>query len=377
MERLRGTEDWKWAERIYEKICLKMRAEAERIGTDIPYIPENGRYRDMGKTEIHWWTNGFWAGMLWQMYHATGEKLYQEIARGVEKRLDEALNHYSGLDHDVGFMWLHASVADYRLTGEKEAKERGLKAAGVLASRYNPIGEYLCAWNGKRPGTMIIDCLMNIPLLYWASRETEDPRFALIGEKHTDTALRYLVREDGSCNHIVVLNPLTGEFMDNPGGQGYGRGSAWSRGQAWAVYGFTLAYHYTGKKEYLDAAKRAAHYFLANAALTDYVPLLDFRAPKEPVYYDTTAGTIAACGLLMLSEETEELEKGLYETGALKLLRTIEEKYCNWNAGEDGIVGFGSAKYHREEDREVPIIYGDYFLIEAILKIIGKSFLIW
>lgn len=366
-----------WAEEIYGKICRKMSVQAERVGTDIPYIPENGRYRDMGKEGIHWWTNGFWPGILWQMYHATGEELYQRTARGVELRLDEALNHYSGLDHDVGFIWLHASVSDYRLTGSQEARERGLKAAGVLASRYNPAGRYLSAWNGNRPGHMIIDCLMNTPLLYWATKETEDPRFALIAENHTDTALKYLVRPDGSCNHIVVLDPLTGEFVDNPGGQGYGQGSSWSRGQAWAVYGFTLGYQYTKKPEYLDAAKRVAHYFLANAAGTDYVPLLDFRAPKEPVYYDTTAGAIAACGLLALAGEVEPFEKELYQTGAEKLLYAIGEKHCNWNPEEDSIVDFGSAKYHRESDREVPIIYGDYFFIEGILRLTGRDFLIW
>ncbi|MBO5278042.1 MAG: glycoside hydrolase family 88 protein [Lachnospiraceae bacterium] len=370
-------EDRDWAEEVYGKICLKMRAEAERVGTDIPYIPENGRYKDMGKEGIHWWINGFWPGMLWQMYHATGEEIYKNTARGVEKRLDEALNHYSGLDHDVGFMWLHASVADYRLTGDEEAKERGLKAAGVLASRYNPAGRYISAWNGNRPGHMIIDCLMNLPLLYWASEQTGDPRFTLVAENHTDTALKYIVRPDGSCNHIVVMDPLTGEYLDNPGGQGYGQGSSWSRGQAWAVYGFALAYKYTGKPEYLDASKRVAHYFLANAALTDYVPLLDFRAPEEPVYYDTTAGVIAACGLILLTELVDSLEKNLYGQGAVRLLRAIEEKHCSWKTEEDGIVDFGSAKYHREADREVPIIYGDYFFIEGILRMTDRDFLIW
>lgn len=362
MEKLDKREYCGWAEEIYQKICVKMKAQAQRVGTDIPYIPENGRYKDMGNEGIHWWTNGFWPGILWQMYHATNEEFYKETARGVEKRLDQALNHYSGLDHDVGFIWLHASVADYRLTGDEEAKERGLKAAGVLASRYNPAGQYLSAWNGNRPGHMIIDCLMNTPLLYWASRETEDPRFALIAERHTDTALKYIVREDGSCNHIVILDPVTGEFTDNPGGQGYGKGSSWSRGQAWAVYGFVLGYKYTGKIEYLEASKRVAHYFLANAAITDYVPLLDFRAPKEPVYYDTTAGAIAACGLLALAEVVDIFEKRLYAEGALKILKAIEKKHCNWNPEEDSIVDFGSAKYIGKK-------IGKYLLFMGIISL--------
>lgn len=90
-----------WADNVYQKICKKIEAQTQRVGTNIPYIPENGRYKDMGEVGIHWWTNGFWPGILWQMFHATGNKLYLDTARGVEKRLDRALNHYSGLDHDV------------------------------------------------------------------------------------------------------------------------------------------------------------------------------------------------------------------------------------------------------------------------------------
>lgn len=366
-----------WAEQVFEKIKMKIKAQEARVGTDIPYIPENGHYKDMGKEGIHWWTNGFWAGILWQMYHATKDEAYKNSACGIEKRLDEALNHYSGLDHDVGFLWLHTAVAHYRHTGNEESKERGLKAAGVLAGRYNPAGRYISAWNGGRPGWMIIDCLMNTPILYWAAKETDDPRFSIIAENHTETALTYIMRGDGSCNHIVVFDPNTGEYLDNPGGQGYGQGSSWSRGQAWAVYGFALNYFYTKNQDFLDAAKQSAHYFLANAAMSDFIPLLDFRAPEEPVYYDTTAGVCAACGLLLLSELVEEYEKPFYYQGAIKLLRAVEEKHCNWNPQEDSIVDFGSARYHRESDRQVPIIYGDYFFIEGILRLLDKGFLIW
>lgn len=115
-------------------------------------------------------------------------------------------------------------------------------------------------------GLMIIDCLMNLPLLYWADELTDDHRYDSIAKEHADTALRYILREDGSCNHIVQFDSETGEFVKSLGGQGYGEGSSWSRGQSWAVYGFTLSYLYTKEERYLNAAKQAAHYFIADAA---------------------------------------------------------------------------------------------------------------
>ncbi len=367
-----------WVQDIYEKIKEKIDIECERMGEKIPYVPVNGRYPDMGETSLSWWTNGFWGGIMWQMYCATGEEKYKEKALMIEDKINPVLKGFVGVDHDAGFMWLPTAVANYRLTNSKKAKERGLHAANLLSGRYNPVGKFIRAWNQEgQEGVFIIDCLMNTPLLYWASKETKDPRFAQIAKNHTDTALSYIVREDGSCNHIVQLNPTTGEFVDSPAGQGYEKGSSWSRGQAWAIYGFSLNYRYTNDNTYLDVAKKIAHYFIANVAIHNYLPLLDFRAPKEPVYYDSTAGACAACGLLELSKHVGKYEKQLYIQSAISILQSMEKSFCNWNIEEDGILGYGSARYNRADDREVPIIYGDYFFIEAILELLGKGFLIW
>lgn len=368
-----------WAEAVWEKIQEKMSAQCDRMGDKIPYIPVNGVYNDMAdeKNGIDWWTNGFWGGMLWQLYHATGEEKYKISAQRLEKRLEPTIESFERLDHDLGFLWLHTAVANYRLTKNDKARINGIHAATILAGRYNPNGEFIRAWNGGRTGWVIIDCLMNLPLLYWASEELQDPRFKAIAIKHTDTAKRTILREDGSCNHIVVFDPETGEYLDNPAGQGYASGSSWSRGQSWAIYGFALGYRYTKNEEYLNAAKQSAHYFIANLAVNDFLPIIDFRAPQEPLYYDSTAGACAACGLMELAEHVSEYEKPLYQKAAIKILRAIEEKFCNWNIEEDAILGYGSARYDRAIDREVPIIYGDYFLIEAVLRILGKDFLIW
>ncbi|HZG57405.1 glycoside hydrolase family 88 protein [Paenibacillus sp.] len=368
--------DQAWLQEVWGKLQTKMSAECERVGERIPYAPENGTYvEDKGETDLDWWTNGFWPGMLWQMYHATKDEKYRVAAEGVERRLDAALDSFEGLHHDVGFMWLHTAVANYRLTGNAKSKTRGLHAANVLAARYNPRGKFIRAWNQDRTGWMIIDCMMNIPLLYWATEVMGDPRFEFIARDHADTTLRLGLREDGSCNHIVSIDPNTGEFLEAPGGQGYESGSSWSRGQSWALYGFALSYRYTKDERYLAAAKRVAHYFIANAASSGDVPLVDFRAPAEPVLYDTTAGMIAACGLLEIAEAVGEREKPLYAGAALRMLRATEEKYCNWNVEEDAIVDGGTEAYHGR--RNFPIIYGDYFFIEGVLRLRGQAFHIW
>lgn len=377
LERLKES-DRKWTEETYEKIRTKMGAECARIGSRIPYIAENGVYReDKAKSDIIWWTNGFWPGMLWQMYHADGEEQYRTAAEGAEEKLDRAFDIYTGLHHDVGFMWLHSAVADFRLTGNERSKARGLHAAHLLAGRYNPRGKFIRSWNRDRSGWVIVDSMMNIPLLYWARDVLGDPRFEYVAMDHADTVMKYTVREDGSCNHIIVLDPENGELLETPGGQGYGPGSSWSRGQAWAIYGFALSYVHTGKKEYLDTAKKVASYFIAQTDRTEHVALVDFRAPKEPVYWDSTAGVCAACGMLEIAKNVPELEREFYLESALKILRATEAKFCNWDPEYDSIVQMGTGAYHSEGDRHVPIIYGDYFFIEAILRLLDKDFLIW
>ncbi len=363
------------------KIITKVTAEAKRLGSAIPYIPdEKGRYKDADS--IYWWTNGFWAGMLWQLYNATGEELFKNTAENSENRLDEALDGFLNIDHDAGFLWLHTAGANYRLTGNKRSERRLIHAATTLAGRYNPDLEIIRAWNEQwmkgydTAGGAIIDTMMNLPLLYLASEITSDPRFKSIAMRHADTMLKYMLRPDGSSNHQLVFDVKTAELIAAPGGQGYESGSSWSRGQAWAIYGFALSYRHTGEKRYLDAAKRAAAYFMENVSLTGYVPLADFRAPKEPVYYDTTAGAAAACGLLEIACHADEFEKALYTENARKLIDAVDEKWCDYDPDTDGIVDGGSVSYHNKKHHE-KIIYGDYFFTEAVLRLLGKDFLIW
>jgi unsaturated chondroitin disaccharide hydrolase len=371
-------ENKQWLKQTFVKIKDKMSAECDRIGDKIPYIAEDGVYKeDKAETDIIWWTNGFWPGMLWQMYHVTGEEKYKIVAEGVETKLDKAFDNYTGLHHDVGFMWLHSAVANYRITGNERSMARGMHAAHLLAGRYNPRGKFIRSWNRDRAGWVIVDSMMNIPLLYWAADTIGDPRFTYVAMDHADTLMKYTVRDDGSCNHIIVLDQTNGELLETPGGQGYESGSSWSRGQSWAIYGFALSYHYTKKTEYLATAKKVAHYFMANVEKTENVALVDFRAPKKPVYWDSIAGVCGACGMLEIANNVPELEKDFYIDAALNILKATDKKFCNWDVNYDSIVAMGSGSYFTEHDRHVPIIYADYFFIEAVLRLLDKDILIW
>lgn len=367
-----------WVNETWKKIREKLDKTSKENKCRFPYTTKEGAFVEHSSKRANYWTNGFWPGILWMMYYQTKEEHYRQQAEKIENELDEVLYDYMSLSHDVGFMWLSSSVANYRITGNEDSKKRGIIAAAYLASRYNVNGKFIRAWgnSGCEHYNAIIDCMMNLPILYWASEETGDPRYRFIAENHADTVIDTFIREDGSVNHINLYDAMTGEYKDSEGGQGYAKGSSWTRGQAWAIYGFALSYIHTKNKKYLVAAKRVAHYFMAALAATDdYVPNCDFRSPKEPVYKDSTAGVIAACGLIEIAKVVPEFEKDMYMNFAIKILKETEEKYADWSDGEASIIQMGTEAYERGQN--MSIIYGDYYFIEAILKLKGNDILLW
>ena len=367
--------DKAWLEDVAARLHTKMTyavGKAREVDY-IPYSTENGQWKPV---HIHWWTNGFWPATMWQMYLATKDELYRDEAIRAEKMLDVNLVDFEVLSHDVGFMWLIQSGVRYALEGNTDSYARTMRAAQHLACRYNPNG-FIRAWNGEgRQGWAIVDCMMNLPLLYWASEVSGDPRFRLIAMKHADTAMDVFVRPDGSCNHIIIFDAETGEVLDNPGGQGYESGSSWSRGQAWALYGFTLSYLHTGKQEYLDTAKRVANYFISQIT-DDYIPRCDFRQPAEPVLKDDTAGAVAAAGLLVLSQQLPELEAVTYYDVAVKMLRAMEREDINWELNDPALLQRCTAAYHDIPCRHITMNYADYYFVEAIHMLRGQKMLFW
>ncbi len=372
-----------WIDSTWEKIDKKLQKVAVRSRNKLPYtVDENGVHNDFSKDKIWWWTNGFFGGMMWLMYQETKNDTYMDTAKVQGSMVNKIFENYNYLDHDVGFLWHLTAGADYRITGDVKARSANMLAAASLASRYNIDGRFIRAWNGQDSEALtIIDCLMNLALLYWASDEAHDTRFTRIAKAHADMALRDHIREDGSVNHMVIHDMETGEFIEAKAGQGYSPDSCWSRGLAWAVYGMLISYVHTGDKKYLEASMKTANYFIVNSAKTNYLPPADFRAPEENFAYDSTAGACTACALLELAKHASKPEAQMYADAAIKMLKAIDEKCANYDETKDYLVDLGSLRCPREgiadAETNMPIIYGDFFYVEAMLKLRGNDFFIW
>lgn len=363
---------------MLKEVIEKISETYIKIGKKMPNVCSDGVYDDhTGQWDN--WTIGFWPGILWHAYAVTKEEKFRSLAVMLEEEMDEVLLDPERYSHDVGFMWLLSAVADYRLTGSKASANRGLRAAYILAGRFNPAGGFIRAWEGsedEKRGYAIIDCMMNLPLLYWASEYTKDPRFRNIAVRHSDTTLTYFIREDGSSKHICVFDPEDGRYIKNLGGQGYDENSAWSRGNAWALYGFTSGYQHTGKREYLDTAMKCADFFLEHLP-EDGVPFADFLAPKETnTHKDSSAAAIAASGLALLSALTEGKKSVYYKSQAERIVCSLYENYRDV-PGSEAILKHGCGAYHAPESiLDVGLIFGDYYFVEALLRLDDrKSFL--
>lgn len=353
-----------------KQVMDKLERTSFRIRDRVPYKTVEGIYNDLSEN-ISWWTNGFWPGILWLAYRHTSKQEYAQYALKVEEKLNAVLQGFYGVDHDAGFIWHLSSVANYKLTGDNDSARRGCMAASLLASRFNPAGSFIRAWNGDKTGWAIIDCMMNLVLLYWASDHIKDPRFSNVAQAHASTVKRHFIREDGSVKHICSFDPVTGDYIENFGGQGYSAESSWSRGAAWALYGFAISAKYTGRKDFLDTARRVANFFISHLP-DDSVPFADFKAAEDVnVNKDSSAAAIAASGLLLLSRLVDENEDMLYRNSAIKIISSLYSNYTDWS-GDEAILQRGCVAFHaNEEELQTSLIYGDYFFIEALMQLNG------
>ena len=317
------------------------------------------------------------------LFHETGKARFGEIARISEEKMDACFARFYGLHHDVGFMWRPTAAADYDLTGNEESLRRALHAATLLAGRFNAAGRFIRAWNdipgsdSDTRGWAIIDCMMNLSLLYWASEHTGDPRFKHIATAHADTVIRHFVREDGSVKHICAFDPESGEYLHSFGGQGYAHGSAWTRGQGWGLYGFMISYRHTGAERYLRTAEKIGDYVVTKVPENGIIPV-DFDQPAEPAWEDSCGACVIACGLLDLAAcpDISSEKRRIYLQTALRILFALADSRADWSPDTDSIVQNCSAAYHNPE-HHFTMVYADFFFTEAITKLRGTSLFMW
>jgi unsaturated chondroitin disaccharide hydrolase len=317
------------------------------------------------------WTSGFFPGNLWFMYEWTGEEYWLEKAKYFTAFIEQ--EKYNGRTHDMGFKIYCSFGTGYRLTGDDQYRDIMIHAANTLITRYSETVGSLRSWDhntDKWDFPVIIDNMMNLELLFWATRATGDSTYYNIAVSHANLTMREHFRDDASSYHVIDFNPETGEVQARNTHQGYAHESAWARGQAWGLYGFTMSHRETGIKEYLDKAIRIADFIFNHPNMPeDLVPYWDFDAPGIPdVPRDVSAATVIASALYELS--TMDTENGsFYRKTADTILDNIEAYYLSPKGENFGFILTDSTGHlpHGYE-RAVPIIYADYYYLEALLR---------
>ncbi|WP_256256497.1 glycoside hydrolase family 88 protein [Paenibacillus sp. BC26] len=340
------------------------------------------RYEEWENIE---WTPGFWTGMLWLAYEVTGDAKYRLAAEhqleSYKIRLEERIQTDM---HDLGFLYTLSCVSAYKLTCNEEAKRLAIQAADLLLERYWDQAGIIQAWgnlnNPDERGRMIIDCCMNLPLLYWASEVTGDERYYKAADSHVRQSAAYLIRDDDSSYHTFYMDVETGEPRYGKTAQGFSDESCWSRGQAWALYGFPLSYKYSRRSELLDVGQRSANYYLDRLP-ADYVCYWDLMFTEgNDEERDSSAAAIAACGLLELSKylPLSNDNRRRYENASLHMLKSLAEGYTTvGNPESNGILLHAVySKPHRNGVDEC-CIWGDYFYFEALVRVKKDWQLYW
>lgn len=373
-----------WIKEAHAYIAQKTKRNLTQIGAQFPHATKNGRY---DVCEPQWWTAGFWPGILWNAYLDTNEEEYKTLATTLEKEMDVLLTNPNTVDHDIGFMWTLTSLARYEITGDQDACQTALQAANMLLARYNSLGHYFKAWNNwhgtdDNSGIVIIDSMMNMGLLFWASEETRDPRFKIAAMGHSDMILQEFVRPDGSVHQMVDFDSATGEVKEKRGGQGFAEDSSWSRGCGWAIYGLAIAYHYTKEDRYLEGAMKVCNHFALHLG-ADALPLWDFRIPENTEtikydYRDSSASAVAACGALLIGKYAQHHEGNFYAAFGEELLhRLYESSAATTTTDFEGLLKDGTSHWPEQKYLHEALIYGDYFFTEGIYALSGIDNTFW
>ncbi len=278
----------------------------------------------------------------------------------------------------MGFLYTPACVAPYKLNGNHEGKEAAILAADNLLLRFHEKGNFLQAWGELGADDnyrYIIDCLLNLPLLYWASSVTGDSKYSDIAHKHIKTCLSYSIREDGSTYHTVFMNKADGTFSHGATCQGYSDDSSWARGQAWSVYGVALSYGYSKNEEYLEIFEKVLNYFITKLP-EDLVPYWDmiFTEGDEP--RDSSSASIVACGLLEMAKYVDDAKSKKYTEMARKIIKSVYDNYSVKDITKsNGLVLHATYSKKSPYNTCTPegvdecCSWGDYFYMEALIRL--------
>nr|WP_156114944.1 glycoside hydrolase family 88 protein [Paenibacillus sp. FSL R5-0345] len=364
--------NWKSA---IEHTLSTTRLNIKHFGDSFPIVSlGDGKYH---LTDHTGWTEGFWSGILWLSYEYSKDPEIHAAAIQTVDSFKKRMEAEQELDHhDIGFLYSLSAKARWIVDKDEESRLLALQAADILMKRWRSVPQLFQAWgpegdhdNGAR---IIIDCLMNLPLLYWATEQTGDSSYADYAKIHAEKSRRFLVRGDDSSFHTFYFDQLTGNAIRGGTAQGYQDGSTWTRGQAWGVYGFALAYRYFKEPHYLETSIRMARYFWEHLP-NDHVAYWDFDLPQEDsTPRDSSASAIFVCGLLELLEHLPEddPQRALFGEAAEKSMDSLLNRYFTAGSpSEEGFLRHGSYSVRGNSSPDDFMIWGDYFFLEALLRL--------
>ncbi len=325
------------------------------------------------------WTAGFWPGEIWLAYEHTGDKVFRYAAQiHVQSFLHRIENRIETDHHDMGFLYSPTCVAAWKLVGDEDGRKAAILAADQLIERFHPVGGFLQAWGAMGAADnyrYIIDCLLNLPLLYWASRETGDMKYRDIALVHARTTLAHSVRPNDSTYHTFYMDPATGGPVRGATKQGYSDDSEWARGQAWAIYGMALSFRYEPLPEYRDAFDRLLAFYIKRLP-ADLVPYWDliFTEGDEP--RDSSSASIVACGLLEMADIVGGETAESYRLLARRMMKSLVDHYAVTDPSRsNGLVLHGTyskkTPYNtcRGEGVDECVSWGDYYFMEALTRL--------
>ncbi|QQM30419.1 glycoside hydrolase family 88 protein [Martelella lutilitoris] len=385
-------------EAVKADILGSIERNAPRIGSRNPMIGAGADDHRWLYPEIgYFWTDSFWIGELWLAHMLTGDQRYKNMARMRNLHLERILNTPLWLSHDLGFLFSLSAVADYKLTGNQQARTLALRAADALKGRFNWAGDYLVAWTASREnmehaakvqGKVIIDSIQNLSLLLWAYQETCIASYRDAALRHAETLKKHIVRSDYSTFHTFDFDTSTAMPIGGNTAQGYADASCWSRGQAWGIHGFAQLAETTGNLEFLELSAKLADYALEKMG-DDYVPDWDYLLPAgEERIKDSSAGAVTSSGLFILADvlcRIGDQKRGQhYRTAALKMLFALRERHdLTGDPDAEGLLSAGASHVHGAKAQGRPNLanamlpYGDYYYFEAVLRGLGYRQFFW
>ena len=350
------------------------KAMAKQLENQAGKLPRSAKDGKLITSGFRWWCSGFFPGELWYLYEYNKDPELLRMAEMYTKRVENV--QYITSNHDVGFMLYCSYGNGYRITQREDYKKVLVQGARSLSTRYSPKTKTIQSWGSNRVWQypVIIDNMMNLELLTWAGKATGEKFFTDIAVNHANTTIKHHFRPDYSSYHVVSYDTVTGLPHKKQTHQGYSDDSDWSRGQSWGLYGYTMMYRETGKKEYLEHARHIAAFLMNNPNMpADKIPYWDYKCPDIPnTTRDASAAAVMASGLLELAhlDVIPAKERESYRKYAEDQLRSMTSPEYLANPGENNnfVLKHSTGYFKGNSEVDAPLSYADYYYVEALMR---------